>query len=113
MNAFENHRIVSRRRRAALFAGAGLLALSGLGFAAAYELGWTKVFLRTEVNGEIIELELTPDENGQVFVTLQTEDGPGEFSIQVPQCEGDEALLIDATQQYSWIPDDEAASGPR
>ena len=113
MSAFASHRVSSRRRRALVVAGASALALSGLGFVAAYELGWTKVFLRTEVNGEIIELELTPDENGQVVVTLPTEDGPGEFAIQVPQCEEDEAWLIDATQEASWVPADQAAGEPR
>lgn len=113
MSAFESHRVVSRRRRALLVAGAGVLALSGLGFVAAQQLGWTKVFVRTEVDGQIVDQELTPDENGQVYVTLQIEDGPAEFAIEVPQCEDDEAWLIDTTQPWSWIPAEETSEGPR
>ena len=122
MNAHESHVIGSRRRRALLLAGAGLLALSGLGFVAAQQMGWTKVFLRTEVDGQIVEVELTPDENGQVYVMLETEDGPAEFAIPVPQCEEDDAWLIDATQQMEfipaeaelqWVPADGAANAPR
>jgi hypothetical protein len=113
MNAFENHRTVTRRRRTLLIAGAGVLALSGLGFVAAQQLGWVRVTLRSEVNGQIVDRDLTPDENGQVRVTLDTADGPAEFAIPVPQTDRDEQMLIDATQEAVFTPADGASAPPR
>lgn len=106
MNEYATHRSFSSRRRTLIATGVGVLALSGLGFAAAERFGWVQAILRSEVDGQVVDTVLTPDENGLVAVELNSADGPAWYQVQLPEGDESQQLIIDATKDAVFIPAD-------